>query len=139
MNSSVSLKRDRTSRESQDPFWSINILVCDIGIRANSNTFSQPVFPVHVGPGDKTKLFSTCYSLGCSLDVERFDTSDEHSRVNCAVSVSFASTEAVWQPRSVICSTLGLLQPPADESCPVYDPPSNHGESPSYTLSNDSE
>lgn len=53
--------------------------------------------------------------------------------MNCAVSVSVspASPETVWQPRTVICSALGLLQPPANESCPVYDPASNHSESPS--------
>lgn len=39
------------------------------------------------------------------------------------------STETVRQPWILICPALGVLQPPANESCPLYDPPSNHSES----------
>lgn len=41
---------------------------------------------------------------------------------------SVLAPEAVRQPRPFICSALGLLQPPANESSPFYDPPSNHSE-----------
>lgn len=41
-----------------------------------------------------------------------------------------APPETDRQPRSLVCPALGLLQPPADESSPVYDPASDHSESP---------
>lgn len=42
---------------------------------------------------------------------------------------SSVSTETVWQPRILVRPALGVLQPPANESRPLYDPPSNHSES----------
>lgn len=39
------------------------------------------------------------------------------------------STETVRQPRVLFCPALGVLQPPDNESRPLYDPPPNHSES----------